>query len=141
MPGALVTIHLGILFHKYLPLSRQTEKKPSGDTGGLSWLYIDFNPGASSLGNLSPQLHTASLEPIYLHLLQNPCSISVRISSDKKQTCCQIVVYAGYLLSALALRTLLKRYPVLTGFQRFVVFCDPLPRHRCPSSFQYCDDP
>ena len=40
-----------------------------------------------------------------------------------------------------ALRTLLRRYPVLTGFQMFLVSCELLPRRICPSSFGCFDDP
>ena len=47
-------------------------------------------------------------------LIQEKCEVVVKLLSQQ-DICCQ----------TLRARTLLRRYPVLTGFQMFVAFCDP----------------
>ena len=102
---------------------------------------VSLSPGASLWGNVLKPLHIASHSFITLYFLCFPLFIFIHIATGKKHNCCQIVVFAGILLSAFTLRTLLRRYPVSTGFRMFLVSCVPLPRHKYPSLFQCSDDP
>ena len=60
-----------------------------------------IQPGASSWGNVLKPLHIASYSFITLFLLCFPLFIFIHITTGKKQNCCQLVVLAGILLSAL----------------------------------------